>query len=88
MKTRYKYAVRFPFGPRTIDQSGRLIRTVHRFATRTDRDQWVANGPDYGQPGTRETVTYSAIAAEIKRAIGVWTEVHPDDAGGPSEKLI
>lgn len=65
------YAARYAYGQRTAYQCAdgpRIIRAIYAFETPVDRDRWVDDGPDYGQPGARETVTRRDIRQDIVRS--------------------
>ena len=67
--TRYHYAVRWPIGIATSANTGRPIRTVHRFRSREQRDEWLSQGGDFRNGNNyREAVSRNEVASEIRRS--------------------
>lgn len=68
MKT-YSYAIEWPCGVAVCASTGRPMRNVLRFPSRSARDAFVAAGSDgRTQSGFREAVTRREVSPEIRRA--------------------
>lgn len=69
MKPRYLYAVRWPLGVAVNANTGRPMRTVHRFLTLAARQEWVNKGRGFRSMNDyRETVSRAEIESEIRRS--------------------
>lgn len=66
---RYHYAVRWPLGVAMSANTGRPMRTVHRFRSREERDEWLALGGGLIRGNNyREAVSRAEVEAEIRRS--------------------
>ena len=65
---KHYYAISHPYGsPMRSAESGRLIVSLHRFAARASRNEWVNAAPDFS---SRETVTAAQARALEPQAFG------------------
>lgn len=55
---KYYYALEWIYGPAT-NENGERIASYHRFLSKKQRDEWVANGADFVGPGQRDALKSS-----------------------------
>lgn len=45
--SKWFYAAEFPYGLHALNRDGRRANVLHRFATKAERDAWIARDPEH-----------------------------------------